>query len=318
MGHFYFLLGLLALLLLSLGLDLYRRFGRRGRRPYISAPTLFPPAELAVLRTLEAALGPSYRVFGRVRAVDVIGLRQRLDRPTRRRALMRLWAHRFDFLICTAPDNRIAAALNLAPPSRFGRRPPRDALDRICAAAGLPFVRIRGADHHDPAALAALLRSAMRARASERRLDRPQARPPPAAPTASIGTAAETEAELLPTPAPVRAQIPARVPAPHREPDLAIDDAREPRLHPPRNPGVRPDAPPKTPPPSPNQAPDAEAHPSPQPRAGPSDEPAPRIEPILAAVGDLEPGPDFRGPDFRIGGHLEDEGEEERPLRRRH
>ena len=43
-----------------------------------------------------------------------------------------------------------------------------------------------------------------------------------------------------------------------------------------------------------------------------------RCRQILAAVGDLEPGPDFRGPDFRIGGHLEDEGEEERPLRRRH
>ena len=257
MGHFYFLLGLLALLLLSLGLSLHGRFGRRGRRPYLSAPTLFPPAEFAVLEALEAALGPGYRVFGRVRAVDVIGLRHRLDRPTRRRALMRLWAHRFDFLICTARDNRIAAALNLAPASRFGRPPPRDALDRICAAAGLPFVRIREADHYDPAVLAGLLRRAMRTRVR--------------APEGDHG----------------------------------------------RDRQARPAAPRTTPPPNPDQAPDAGTPPRPHPRPAPPAEPAPRIEPILAVVGDLEPGPDFRSPDFRIGAHLEDDDEDERPLRMR-
>lgn len=285
MGHFYFLLSLGALLLLALGLSLHRRFGRRGRFPYVGATTLFAPRELALLAALETALGPDYRVFGRVRAVDVIGLHRRLDRATRRRALTHLWAHRFDFLVCTARGNQIAAAVNLAPVSRFGRPPARGALDRLCAAAGLPFVRVREADAYDPGTLAGLLHTAM-------------ARHPPA----------PARAAAAPPDAP-----PERAPEPttQRLTAVSLEDAREPRLRP-----FRPPPAPAAAAPGPTPGP---AMPAPMPESAPKSapkrvlpailaEPPPRREPTLAPDGDLDPGPAFH-----IGGQLGDE--DDRPRR---
>jgi hypothetical protein len=73
-------------------------------------------------------------------------VRPRLDGETRRRAFDRLGERTFDFLVCRAGTGTIACAVNLAPRSRLRSRPPRDDLDRICAAAGLPFVRFRAGD----------------------------------------------------------------------------------------------------------------------------------------------------------------------------
>lgn len=210
MGHLYFLLGLGALLLISFGLSLHRRFGRRGRFPYVAATTLFTPAQAALLVALESALGPGYRIFGRVRAVDIIGLRRWLDRATRRRALALLWERRFDFVICTLPGHRIAAAVNLAPASRRGRPPPCDTLDRLCAAAGLPFLRIRAAEEYDPTALRRLLRAAIAAHSPA-----PVSAPTPAA-------AAATPASTQP--------VTRRLEPVHRLPDTPFLDEREPRL----------------------------------------------------------------------------------------
>lgn len=147
-GHFYVLLGLGALALLAFAWSLVRRFGRRHRLPYVADQTLFTPAQQAFLPVLERALGRGYRVYGKVRVADVLGVRPRIGRQARRRAYARLEARRFDFVVCTAGTSAIACAVNLSPRSRLGRRPPRDRLDRICAAARLPFVRFREGDRY--------------------------------------------------------------------------------------------------------------------------------------------------------------------------
>jgi hypothetical protein len=147
-GHFYVLLGLGAFVLLLFLWSLARRLGRRHRLPYVLEPSLFSPAQQAFLPVLERAMGRGYRVYGNVRVADVLGVRRRLDRRVRRRALDRLGQYRFDFLVCTAESATIVCAVNLSPRSRLGRRPPRNRLDRICDAAGLPFVRFREADRY--------------------------------------------------------------------------------------------------------------------------------------------------------------------------
>ncbi|WP_295392860.1 DUF2726 domain-containing protein [uncultured Thiodictyon sp.] len=276
MGHFYFLLGLAGLLLLALILSLYRRFGRRARWPYVADEALFSPPQRAFLAVLERAVGPDYRVYGRVRVAEVIGLRPRLDRAARRRAYARMGDRQFDFLVCQAATGAIACAVNLVPRSRLGRAVPRDTLDRVCAAAGLPFVRLREADGYFESELAQLVQSVI-------------------------------DALRPPAPAPVRPAEPVRQ-APeevrHSLSEVSVDDAREPRLRPVR---VRPKVADQRPAPVPSAAPDPAPTPE-QTKAPPAS--APRIEPILTAHGDLDPGPAF---------HIDEslEHDDEPTLRRR-
>ena len=186
LGYFYVLLGLGALVLLAFLLSLRKRFARPYRLPYVADAYLFTPAQRAFLAVLERAVGPDYRVFGRVRAVDVIGLRRRprLDRANRRRASARLWDQPFDFLVCTARTGAICCAVNLAPRSRLRREPFHDALDRICAAAGLPFLRVVEAEVYSVTEIAARVTAAIGSR-------RPPAEPvdqPPAAMSEGVPT----------------------------------------------------------------------------------------------------------------------------------
>lgn len=148
MGHFYFLLGLGALALFAFSLSLIRRFGRRHRLPYVAEHRLFSPGEQAFLSVLERALGRGYRVYGKVRVLDMLGVRRRIGGRARRRALARLRDRRFDFVVCTEGASAIACAVNLSPRSRLARLAPGDRLDRICAAAHLPFVRFREGDRY--------------------------------------------------------------------------------------------------------------------------------------------------------------------------
>ncbi|WP_295427055.1 DUF2726 domain-containing protein [uncultured Thiodictyon sp.] len=287
MGHFYFLLGLAGLLLLTFGLHLHRRFGRRGRLPFVVDQALFTPPQRAFLAVLERALGADFRVYGRVRVAEVIALRPRLDRAARRRAWALLGDRQFDFLVCAAATGAIVGAVNLAPRSRRGRPPPRDALDRICAAAGLPFVRVREADDYAAAGLTERLVQAM-----------------------------QTQVRPVPAP-PVPVQVLRAPPRPEAAPDLytlsevVVEDAREPRL---RSVAARPRAPTPTAVrvaavavvPVVPVAPAAPAAPVVLPTTQ-----SPRREPTLAGPGDLDPGPAFQ-----VNGGLEEEDDQDgRPVR---
>lgn len=164
MEHLYFLLGLGALVLLAFILSVRRSLKSRFRLPYVADATLFTASQRTFKTVLERAVGKEYRVYGRVRAADVIGLRARLSRRERERAQDRLEGRGFDFLICAPETTAIACAVNLVPRSRLRKQLPRDRLDRICAAAGLPFVRVRESDVYSAADLQERLYAAMQAR----------------------------------------------------------------------------------------------------------------------------------------------------------
>ena len=146
MQHFYFLLGLGALAAVAFGFSLWRGLRQRNRLPYRVDAFLLSPPQRAFAAVLERAVGQDYRVYAKVRAADIIEVERRLDRRARERAAERLAEQVFDFVICTRESSAIACAVNLAARSRLSRRPPKNRLDRICAAAKLPFVRFRESD----------------------------------------------------------------------------------------------------------------------------------------------------------------------------
>jgi hypothetical protein len=146
MQHFYFLLGLGALAAVAFAFSLWRGLRQRKRLPYRVEAFLLSPPQRAFCGVLERAVGQEYRVYAKVRAADIIEVERRLDRRARERAAERLAEQVFDFVICTRESSAIACAVNLAARSRLSRRPPKNRLDRICAAAKLPFVRFRESD----------------------------------------------------------------------------------------------------------------------------------------------------------------------------
>ena len=164
MEHLYFLLGLGALVLLAFILSVRRSLKSRFRLPYVADATLLTGSQRAFKTVLERAVGKEYRVYGRVRAADVIGLRPRLSRREQERAQDRLEGRCFDFLICAPETTAIVCAVNLVPRSRLRQQLPRDRLDRICAAAGLPFVRVRESEVYSVAAIEERLYAAIEAR----------------------------------------------------------------------------------------------------------------------------------------------------------
>ncbi len=146
MQHFYFLLGLGALLSIGFVVSLVGLVRHRRRLPYRADPVLFSPPQRAFQAVLERAVGSACRVYGKVAAADIIEVSGRLDRRSRERAHQRLAGQIFDFLICTPDTSAILCAVNLAPRSRLSRRPPKSALAPVCAAAKLPFVCFRESD----------------------------------------------------------------------------------------------------------------------------------------------------------------------------
>ncbi|HLT90394.1 MAG TPA: DUF2726 domain-containing protein [Woeseiaceae bacterium] len=119
--------------------------GKPARYPYGRKEALFTPAERSFLGVLEQAVGQHYRVFGKVRVADAIGVKSGLSSSERQSALNRIRSKHFDFLLCDREDLSIVCAIELDDKShgRSSRRE-RDAfLDELCRNTGLPLLRIR-------------------------------------------------------------------------------------------------------------------------------------------------------------------------------
>lgn len=112
--------------------------------PYIRSQVLFSPAEHSFLGVLEQAVGPEYRVFGKVRVADIIEPQRGLDRSKRQTALNRTLAKHFDFVLCAQSDLSILCVIELDDQSHQAqRRQERDAfLAGLCEAVSLPLLQI--------------------------------------------------------------------------------------------------------------------------------------------------------------------------------
>jgi hypothetical protein len=239
LAPFYFLLGLAALVLVAFVFSLRRSLARRHRLPYVADDALFTPDQLAFLAVLERAVGDGYRVYGKVRAAEVIGVSRRADRRSRERAYARINDRSFDFLVCTAETGAIGCAVNLAPRSRFRKRPPRDALAGVCAAARLPFVQFRESDIYSVVDIEEQVFAAMHAVRIDPKAEVPPRRETQAALNGLSEVIGEDDREPRLTPVPMRedrrAEPPRFVPKtvkaapqveerPRTEPRLALEE----------------------------------------------------------------------------------------------
>lgn len=111
--------------------------------PYYARKALLTPAERSFLGVLEQAAAGRYRVLGKVRLADVLGVQKGTPAGERQRAVNRITAKHVDFVLCHSHNLSIAALVELDDAShQRGDRQARDAfLERACGAANLPLLR---------------------------------------------------------------------------------------------------------------------------------------------------------------------------------
>ena len=112
--------------------------------PYQKSETLFSPTERSFLGVLKQAAGNNAAIFGKVRVADVVEPKSGLGRSARQKALNKISAKHFDFLLCDKEDLSVACAIELDDISHNSkRRQERDEfLKEVCEAADVPLIQI--------------------------------------------------------------------------------------------------------------------------------------------------------------------------------
>jgi very-short-patch-repair endonuclease len=89
---------------------------------------------------LDSALGPQFRILGKVRLADVIKVQSGLGGSARQQAFNRIQSKHLDFVICDPNDLSVKFVVELDDSShQQSHRQARDAfLDKALAAAGVP------------------------------------------------------------------------------------------------------------------------------------------------------------------------------------
>jgi Protein of unknown function (DUF2726)/Topoisomerase DNA binding C4 zinc finger len=136
------------IILVVLGLLILKFKGSENRPddyPYVKNATLFTPAERSLLGVLEQAVGEDFRIFGKVRVVDVVSVRSMSNRSAYQRALNKITSKHFDFILCNKDDLSILGAIELNDRShQQTKRQERDSfLERVCKVASLPFIQLQ-------------------------------------------------------------------------------------------------------------------------------------------------------------------------------
>ena len=118
--------------------------------PYYGKKTLFSAAERSFLGVLEQATDGRYRVYGKVRLADALGIKSGTSPGERQRALNRVVAKHVDFVLCHPQNLEIAALIELDDAShKRADRKARDAfLEKACAAAGVQLLRFPAREHY--------------------------------------------------------------------------------------------------------------------------------------------------------------------------
>lgn len=112
--------------------------------PYQAIPHLFTPAERSFLGVLDQVIDSEFRVFGKVRAADVLSVTRGMGRSRWRQAFNRIQSKHFDYVICRASDLSILLLIELDDKShKRAQRVDRDHfLEKAAEAAGVPLLRI--------------------------------------------------------------------------------------------------------------------------------------------------------------------------------
>ncbi len=131
------------------------RSRKAPRVSYTRQDFLLSPEERQFFHSLRKAIGDDYVIFGKIRITDIITPRSVSSTGAAWDALEALGEEHFPFVLCKQSDLSIACALQLIQHKLPGQKvhvPATHPLRTICAAAGLPLVRLEAGpfyDHHD-------------------------------------------------------------------------------------------------------------------------------------------------------------------------
>ncbi len=152
----FYVVGIVAVLALTFsGLTVGSRLGyQRGR--FLSAN------EKIFLRTLDVALGPSYRAFAQVRLAELANPAQSANDHLRRRAHNAVMAKSVDFVVCDVLTLDPVAAIEVDDRSHLlPERRDRDAfVNVVFAEIGLPLLRVKAQRTYSVAELRVLFAQA--------------------------------------------------------------------------------------------------------------------------------------------------------------
>jgi hypothetical protein len=153
--HFYLLVALATLVLLLFLYNLSRAW-RRQALPFVLGKALFSPQEALFLAALEEALGGDYRIFGKLRLVDLLTGRRGAGKRSMRQSAASIEHLTIDFLVCGRDSLGLVCAVNLvgAKGEAARRRAADKALGRACEVLGLPLVRVPVAEAYAAKVLA--------------------------------------------------------------------------------------------------------------------------------------------------------------------
>lgn len=138
--------------------------GQDVELPYVLGDKLFTPAERSFLGVLDQSVGSDFRVFGKVRVADVIGVEKGKPKSVWQRAFNRISAKHFDFVLCNPTDLKPVCAVELNDKSHaLEARKGRDQfLEDVCKKAGLPLVFFPAQNAYSPVEVCGAIASAMR------------------------------------------------------------------------------------------------------------------------------------------------------------
>jgi hypothetical protein len=112
--------------------------------PYDPAKYLFSAAERSFLGVLDQAVGPEYRVLGKVRLADLAKVKPGLSKSARQGAINRVAAKHLDFIVCRASDLSAVCGVELNDRSHASQRAQaRDELvAQVCQSIRLPLITV--------------------------------------------------------------------------------------------------------------------------------------------------------------------------------
>lgn len=107
------------------------------RLPYALKQPLFQPSERELLELLQAAMGERFVILAKVRLADVVDVTAIPRRSHWYRAVNRISAARFDFLLCDRTTLEPQCAIEMEPANAANTF-----VDELCQTIGLPLVRL--------------------------------------------------------------------------------------------------------------------------------------------------------------------------------
>lgn len=141
-----------AILLTFLVLQRIIRSRRFTRASYTRQDFLLSPEERQLFTALKQAVGEDYAIFGKIHVADIIAPRSASGTDTAWNSLDDVGAACFPFVLCKQTDLSIACAVQLVQhkiPGRKAKSPADHPLKAICAAAGLPLLRMEASPFYD-------------------------------------------------------------------------------------------------------------------------------------------------------------------------